>query len=139
MCESEAVAAIKRLYQAWKAPWETGDAVGIADYYTEDAVQMPANEPDIVGRDAFRVCLEALFNQFTVKGDSTEVVEVQTGGDLAFARGTYAIILTPKAGGKPTRYSGKFVHLLKRQPDGTWKIHRAIGVDDSSPRSEPES
>lgn len=138
MNESPAIAAIKRLYVDWKAPWEAGDAAGVARYYTDDAVQMPASEPDIVGRDAFRSSLEALFFQFKIHGDSTDVLEIETAGEIAFVRGTYAITLTPKTGGESTRYTGKFVHLLKRQQDGPWKIHRAIGVDDVSPRPAPE-
>jgi len=139
MKESQAVAVIKRLYTDWRSPWEAGDASGVSDFYTDDAIQMPAGASDIVGRDTFRVSLESLFKQFVVKGDSTEVLEVETAGDLAFVRGTYALTLIPKAGGEPTRYTGKFVHLLKRQPNGSWKIHRAIGVDDVSPPSTSES
>ncbi len=139
MNETQAVAAIKRLYEDWKTPWEAGDANGVAGFYTDDTIQMPANEPDIVGREAFRASLEGVFGQFAVQGNSSEVLEAETAGDLAFARGTYVITVTPKAGGKPARYSGKYLHLLKRQPDGRWKIYRAIGVDDQSPCPAPES
>ncbi len=132
MSDAQAIAAIKRLYEDWRTPWETGDAAGVANFCTDDTIQMPAEEPDIVGRDAFRSSLESVFAQFAVHGNSSEVLEVEISGDLAFARGKYAITLTPKAGGEPARYSGKFVHLLKRQPDGSWKIYRAIGADDHS-------
>jgi uncharacterized protein (TIGR02246 family) len=127
------VAVIKRLYEDWKAPWEAGDAAAVAAFYANDAIQMPANEPDVIGKDAWKVSLQAFFDQFTVKSDASEVLEAEVAGDLAFARGTYMITVTPKAGGKPTQYSGKFVHIFKRQPDGSWKIYRAIGVDDQSP------
>lgn len=101
------------------------------------AIQMPVNEPDLIGKDAWKASLQAFFDQFTVKGDSSEVLEAEVAGDLAFARGRYVITVTPKAGGEPTRYRGKYMHILKRQPEGSWKIYRAIGVDDQSPPPEP--
>lgn len=134
MMGGQEVASILRLYEAWKAPWEAGYAAGVARFYTEGAIQMPAGEPDIIGREAFQASLETLFDQFTLRGSSSEILEVEAAGDLAFVRGTFAMILTPRGGGEPVRYSGKFVHILRRQPDGAWKIHRAIGVDDHPPR-----
>jgi len=138
MSEAEDVAAIKRLYEDWKAPWEAGDAAAVAAFYANDAIQMPANEPAIVGKEAWQSSLQAFFDQFTIKGNTSEVLEAEIAGDLAFVRGTYVITVSPKAGGKPTQYSGKFVHIFKRQPDGVWKIYRAIGVDDQSPRPAPK-
>ena len=96
---------------------------------------MPANEPDIIGKDAFQSSLQAFFEQFTVKGNASEVLEAEVSGDLAFVRGTYMITGTPKAGGQPTQYSGKYLHIFKRQPDGAWKIYRAIGADEEPPES----
>jgi uncharacterized protein (TIGR02246 family) len=139
MNEAEDVAAIKRLYEDWKAPWEAGDAAAVAAFYAADAIQMPVNEPDIIGKDAWQSSLQTFFDQFTVKGGTSEVSEAEVAGDLAFARGTYLITVTPKAGGKPTQSSGKYVHIFKRQPDGSWKIYHAIGVDDQSPRPAPRS
>ncbi len=133
MGKAENVAAIKRLYDDWKAPWEAGDAAAVAAFYADDAIQMPANEPEIIGKDAWQSSLRAFFEQFTIQGNSSEVLEAEVAGDLGFARGTYVITVTPRASGKVTRYSGKFVHIFKRQADGSWKIYRAIGVDDQPP------
>jgi len=49
MIRAQEVAAIRRLYEDWKTPWEAGDAAGVADFYTDDAIQIPANGPDIIG------------------------------------------------------------------------------------------
>ena len=125
--QDEDIAAIKRLYEDWKAPWEAGDAAALAEFYTDDAIQMPANQPDVIGKDAWKESLEAFFDQFTVKGNSEEVLEAEVVGDLAFVRGAYTLTVTPKAGGKPTQYIGRWVHIFKRQPNGSWKIYRAIG------------
>ena len=52
--------------------------------------------------------------------------EVQVAGDWAFSRGTYTLSITPKAGGEEIFIDGKYMTILKRQTDGSWKIHRDI-------------
>jgi ketosteroid isomerase-like protein len=49
---------------------------------------------------------------------------VEGRGDLAYAVGTYRATLTPKkTGGKPMpTEEGKYVEVLKKQADGSWKI-----------------
>jgi ketosteroid isomerase-like protein len=48
--------------------------------------------------------------------------EIEGRGDLAYARGHYTMEGTPKAAGVPAlREQGKFVEVLRRQPDGTWR------------------
>jgi ketosteroid isomerase-like protein len=49
---------------------------------------------------------------------------VEGGGDVAMAVGTYKMSLTPKkAGAKPLpTEEGKYLEVLKRQDDGSWKL-----------------
>ena len=48
--------------------------------------------------------------------------EIEGHGDLAYARGRYTLDLTPKAkGAAPVHDEGKFLEILRRQPDGTWR------------------
>jgi ketosteroid isomerase-like protein len=42
---------------------------------------------------------------------------------MAFSRGTYTLSLTPKEGGPTTHIDGKWLDILKRQTDGSWKIY----------------
>ena len=62
--------------------------------------------------------------------------EVQVSGDLAVARGTYAATVTPKDGGEAISIDGKYMTLLKRQPDGSWKIYRDIYNSNVPPSQE---
>ena len=52
--------------------------------------------------------------------------EVRTAGHLAFARGTYQATLTPKQDGDRIPIDGKYMTILVRQPNGSYKIHRDI-------------
>ena len=129
--DAEDIAAIRSIYEWWRPDWEAGDAVAVAAYYTDDNVQMPIGEPDTVGRSAFVSGLQSLFAGAHVKGDHTDIKEVAIDGDTAFVRGHYALTVSPKDGSEPTHFRGKFMHILKRQSDGRWLIHRAIGGDES--------
>lgn len=52
-------------------------------------------------------------------------------GDLAYVRGHYKPTASPKAkGGAARSEEGKFVEVLKRQPDGTWRY--AIDIFNSN-------
>ena len=59
-------------------------------------------------------------SDFQVIGD----MEIQEMGDWAYSRLEYSYELTPKDGSPPYVYKGKALTIFRRQPDGTWKIHR---------------
>jgi ketosteroid isomerase-like protein len=42
---------------------------------------------------------------------------------MAFSLGTYTPSLTPKEGGSKTTIDGKWLDILKRQADDSWKIY----------------
>jgi len=56
-------------------------------------------------------------------------------GDVATAIGTYKMALTPKkAGAKPLpTEEGKYLEVLKRQEDGSWKIIYDMWSPDAPP------
>jgi len=88
---------------------------------TDDTIKMPPDAPAIFGKEDLRASMQPLFDAFTL-----EMVlfpeEAQVDGNLGFARGTFTFLLTPKAGGEPIYMDGKYLTILKRQADGSWKI-----------------
>jgi ketosteroid isomerase-like protein len=52
-----------------------------------------------------------------------KVEEATAAGDWGYAKGTYVQTITPKAGGPVTSVDGKWLDILKRQPDGTWRLY----------------
>ena len=52
-----------------------------------------------------------------------KVEEAAAAGDWAYAKGTYLQTITPRAGGPTTKVDGKWLDILKRQPDGSWKLY----------------
>lgn len=43
-------------------------------------------------------------------------------GNRAHSHGTFEFEMTLKQGGKTARYSDKFLDILEKQVDGSWKI-----------------
>ena len=48
--------------------------------------------------------------------------EIRILGDLAYSHGTLEYEITPKEGGETRSYSVKFLDVLEKQVDGSWKI-----------------
>lgn len=86
---------------------------------------MPPGEAAVVGKDNILARNSAVFEPFDVSMSITNE-EVVAEGNWAYARGVYEATLTPKAGGEDIKVDGKYVTILQKQPDGTWKIYRDI-------------
>ena len=128
--ETEAdVEAINSLRDEFIALDNASDAAGLASLYTNDAVLMPPNEAAVTGNQAIESWFQTTFDQFTTEF-TVASQELEVVGDLAFDWGAYMTALTPKAGGEPTEDRGKYIMILRKQVDGSWKIARDIWSSD---------
>ena len=110
----------------------SGDVDGYLEYLSDDAVVMPPNEPALVGRGAILSWLQAFFGQFSVQEEWSSR-EVMIAGAFAYDWGRYTAIVTPLEGGERTLSSGKYLWVIRRQPDGGWQYTRLIWNHDSEP------
>ncbi len=125
------VEALKDLEETVVAAFKAGEIDPLAALYPEDVVVLAPNQPALVGKDAVLAWLQGLYDQFTVDEFTSPVEEVVVAGSLAFSRGTFAWLLTPKAGGEPVADSGNFIVIWRRAPDGSWKRARVIWNSDN--------
>lgn len=127
------LAAVNAVRDAWIAAYNSGNADAVADLYTEDASDNPANEPSAIGRAAIR---ERIATQFGMGSASATVTATATevDGDLAYDAGNYTVSITPAGGGEAMTVDGRYVVILRRQSDGSWKLVRGI---DNSPTPLP--
>jgi uncharacterized protein (TIGR02246 family) len=101
--------------------YNAGDATALATCCSQDAVQLPPNEPAVRGREAIRARYQAQFDHFACQlAVTTE--ELKITGDLSFAWGFYGIKLTPTDGGSPVQDKGKYLAIFKRDEDDSWKF-----------------
>lgn len=107
------------------AAFNAEDAATAVAHWADDAVRMPPTELDLVGRAAMQRSNEELFAELSAT-QTASVDEVQVFGDVAFSRGTWRMLQTPKAGGDEVERNGKWLIIHQRQSDGQWKGIRHI-------------
>lgn len=105
---------------AYNEAFDRGDAAGCAAFFTEDVLLMEPGEPMTRGRKAFEDAYRSRMEASTGGTHSNALVEYGVDGDLAYQVGTFAI------SGSDSPEQGKFVNVLKRQADGTWKVAVSI-------------
>jgi uncharacterized protein (TIGR02246 family) len=115
-------ASIRAADAQWARAAKAGDGLAIAALYAADAVLLPPGEPMVKGEAARKYWVD-FTNGFSGPVE-LNTMAVEGGGDVASAIGTYTMTLTPsKAGAKPLpTEEGKYIEVLKRQDDGSWKI-----------------
>ena len=86
---------------------------------------MPPDEPPDIGKERIRARNAAVLDRLAFNIGITNL-EANVAGNWAYARGTYKATLTPKQGGKTIPIDGKYMTILAKQSDGSWKIHRDI-------------
>jgi ketosteroid isomerase-like protein len=114
------LAAIRATDSAFASAAEAGDAAGLAGKYLPDAHLMPPNAPALRGREAVQKFWSGFTGAYQLRMSVTSD-EIEGRGDLAYARGHYTLDATPKGKGSPPIHDeGKFLEILRRQPDGSW-------------------
>ena len=123
-------ASVRAVDEAWARAAKAGDGQAIAALYTTDAVLLPPGEPIVKGEAAKKYWVD--FGNEYAGPTELNTMTVEGGGDVATAIGTYKMALTPKkAGAKPLPIDeGKYIEVLKRQDDGSWKIAYDIWNQD---------
>jgi uncharacterized protein (TIGR02246 family) len=117
-------AAFTAVSDAWQEAYVAGDAAGVASLYSDDAMYMLPNELAVQGRMAIEQRLSSMMEQLTsrsieIAGDITEV-----SGDLAYGTGMYK--MSGEVMGEPLEDEGKYLVVMKKQADGSWKIQAHI-------------
>lgn len=123
------VTKINALRDNFVTAFNTGDAAKVVEGYTAGAIAMPAHHAMVSGKDALLAYNRDQFSQLSFKVALTPV-ETVVSGDWGYDRGTYTMTITPKAGGPPVNDQGKYLVLIQKQADGSWKVTRDIDNSD---------
>lgn len=112
-----------------KTSVEKGAAEAFYLYLADDAVQLPAGLPPIVGRKAIRERMTGSSNA-VLKWEPVKA-EVAKSGELGYTWGNYEISWQGEEG-KTEKLYGKYLNIWKKQPDRTWKAIVDIGNQSPS-------
>ena len=123
-------AAIDKVRNQYVATWKAANAERIATLYTNDALVLYPNQPAVVGSSAILAYFKSFFDQFAQEVFQLSSEEIEVAGPWAFDRGTYRWRGVPRAGGDPIEDYGKYLVILERQADGSWKVARDMDNSD---------
>lgn len=121
--------AIAAIFEKYATSQIAFDVEGFMSLWDVDEVKMTHGIPTIVGKADHYAKVKKSFDAARGKFDrkmEVNLEEIVVSGDYAFVRGTYTAASTPKSGGAATLTDGKFITVLRRQPDGSWLIYRDI-------------
>jgi uncharacterized protein (TIGR02246 family) len=125
MLERVQVADVAQTYELGHevaAAANDGDLERWLALWIDDAIQMPPGAPRRVGKAEIRSAMQARFDHFDISGAIIQPEEVRILGDRAYSHGSYEFEMASKVAAETKRYWGKFLAILEKQADGSWKI-----------------
>jgi uncharacterized protein (TIGR02246 family) len=99
-----------------------GDTEGYLAAYLDDAVWMPPDSEDIIGKAAARQRLTGVMADMQVEFKTESKEQVAMGADWIADRGTYILSATSKKDESSRQDVGSYLTIWQRQSDGSWKI-----------------
>jgi ketosteroid isomerase-like protein len=119
-----------------------GDWDGVAELYHPEAIQMPPDQPAVVGREAIRKALSRTLGAeggVRLEEFSLRIHEAEGIGELVYVRAAYRLKLTVAArdGQASIEQHGPYINILRRDDGGHWRIYRQIYSRDHPPPMPP--
>ena len=112
--------AIRELVATWMTASQAGDIDTVLGLMTDDVVFMvPGREP--FGKEAFAAASQGM-SGVRMEG-SSDIRELNVLGDWAYLRNHIALTITPP-GGAPVQRAGYTLTILRKGPDGRWRLAR---------------
>jgi ketosteroid isomerase-like protein len=124
-------AAIEKLKQQDAVLTVARDAVAMADLWTDDAVRFGPDAAAHVGKQAIREANQrsmARIDKVVSFVPETRDLTIWNGGAVEWRAFTASFVASP--GGEPTQVRGAVLAVLKKLPDGSWKVFRAMGIPE---------
>ena len=118
---AEDEAAIAEFNRQYLAAINGADLDQLSRLTTEGHMMINSGGAPLVGKQALVDAMRGAFERFEFD-ESWSPEETVVDGDLAYQRGTFVVIATPKAGGAPTRTTGNFLRIYRREPEGWFMV-----------------
>jgi ketosteroid isomerase-like protein len=122
--------ADEALAKAFKA----NDVDAIMATYAPDAVLYPPGAMEQRGQAAIRAGFTQFLGGFRITDFTTSATRYETSGNLSTGSGLFTMSVTPKAGGAPLRWEGRFTSVARRV-GGKWLL---VSDHASLPQGPPQ-
>jgi uncharacterized protein (TIGR02246 family) len=118
------MAAITELRERLRASIVAGDSVSYVACFTEDAVLMHPDSPQIRGREGIDFYIRKIFEHVRVPMLELTPVTVVLSDDMAYEVGTQQCEMEPVQSG--FNRDRQHLHVYRRGNDGGWRIAAAM-------------
>jgi len=116
-------APVNDLRSRYQNAFNSGDAAALAALYTDDGITLPEHHAAVQGKAAIQQYFQDMFAQTTARMTLTSP-DLKINGNVAYETGSYSMTVMPKAAGaKPMSDNGKYLVVLLKQMDGSWKLY----------------
>jgi ketosteroid isomerase-like protein len=120
-------AAITAIRDGYAAAFKAGDAAKIGGYMTADAYDMENGMPTMVGGAAAAEGLKQMIDASESREISITSEKLFIEGDVAYDRGLVKTTVMMKGAKEPMVDEGRYLVVLRRQADSSWKLVELIG------------
>ena len=120
---------IRDVTRKFAEAFNRGDLDAAVEFYTDDATFLHPNVDIVSGKQAIKAFFEAGRAFLGLKTLNFEILESDHDGNLAYERGIIQIDMELE-GKQPLIDKGKYVVVMKRQTDGSWKVVADIWNSD---------
>jgi len=117
--------AVRQLVAEFDRCAREKDLEGFLSYSLDDVVALGPGEAAVVGKAAVRAWYQNFYAAFDI-AMVHRPVETDSFGDLVITRGDATGTIRPVAGGEALQVDNKYLFALKRQPNGSLKVWRAM-------------
>lgn len=111
------------------------DLPELIDLVADDAVYMLPDAPAVVGVRAIGEYYREFFQRYDIEVRH-EPLEIDDAGDFIIHRGNVTGTVTSAADGQSVTFSDKYLFVIKKQPDGSLLVWRAV-FNSNAPRRAP--
>ena len=119
--QNASFAAGAELLKEYGVALTSGDLERWISLWTESGVQMAPDAPKRTNRDEIRAAMEPVFDLY----EHEMIVDprfVRLAEDWGVVRGDFTHKASSRANEERSRRTGKFLTIVEKQSDGTWKI-----------------
>ena len=120
---AEDFAAITGFNERYLRAINTEDIAALSALTTDGHVMLPPNQEPVAGKAANDAMNGGAFERYEFS-ETWQPVETVIDGDLAFQRGTFTTIATPRGDGDRLEVNGSFLRIYQRQANGDWRMTR---------------
>ncbi len=125
---NDADAGIKTLNQSYEKAVKAADVSAMANLWADDGVMLPPGEPAVVGSRQIRAWLsrnQPENSQAQISNVSANWRDITVAGDYAFQWAPTFVNIRSADNTAGVHMSGTALQVLKKQPDGSWKLYRS--------------